>query len=507
MKNKKIVFLLNFLLVIIMFFSTLNMNSYALDDQKKEIFLYGFGDDYDGDDFLILNNTRTCYVNLKNIPFSEKENINLTIKDEDIAEIQEIVYGDNTNPVITAKIKGKKLGTTEIIASLTYNGDNYSSKIITTVRETNYRIHLSYEDGNIFEDDLSINIKKNEKLKLGAILYRGMAYRIGDVSSNGVIWSSSNESVANVDNKGLVTGVGKGTAIITAKYLTNEGVIISDSVNIEVKDESSSSEEAKIKFFLSIPEPAKVLNKEYGFKLYLLNIPDTEKENINFTIENENIAKITGIDLCNWEDGSGKGIIIANAKFLALGKTSITATLNYNGKTYSDTFDFEVIESIYSLSLSVKDKTDLPSSLDVGDKIQLTVMLRINGGSVLPMDVTTQGVIYTSSNEKVVKVDEKGLITAIGEGTATITAMYKVGDETISAKYDLKIIDSTKPSEKPEEPKGSDNPTKNNDPTTSPTIIPKTGENHIIMMITGMIFTLAVSFVMYKRYKYYKNIE
>ena len=122
MKNKKIVFLLNFLLVIIMFFYTLNMNSYALDDQQKEIFLYGFGDDYDGDDFLILNNTRTCYVNLKNIPFSEKENINLTIKDEDIAEIQEIVYGDNTNPVITAKIKGKKLSSILFILISAFTG-------------------------------------------------------------------------------------------------------------------------------------------------------------------------------------------------------------------------------------------------------------------------------------------------------------------------------------------------------------------------------------------------
>ena len=114
MKSKEIICLV---LVILMIILTFNINSYAANDQQSEIFLYGFGDDYEDDDFLTLYNTKTCYVSIRNIPVSEKENISLTVKDEDIAEIQELVYGDSSNPVITAKIKGKKLGTTDIIAS------------------------------------------------------------------------------------------------------------------------------------------------------------------------------------------------------------------------------------------------------------------------------------------------------------------------------------------------------------------------------------------------------
>ena len=337
MKSKEIICLV---LVILMIILTFNINSYAANDQQSEIFLYGFGDDYEDDDFLTLYNTKTCYVSIRNIPVSEKENISLTVKDEDIAEIQELVYGDSSNPVITAKIKGKKLGTTDIIASLTYNGSNYTSKITTTVHETNYRISLRREDGLNLEDT---SIKKNENLKLYAILFAGMATRVGDISSKGVIWSSNNENVARVDNNGLVTGIGKGTATITAKYQTNEGVTINASCNIEVKDENNSSEESKIRFYYDDPGPSMILNHEDKFNVGLENIPKTEKENIKFKIENENIAQITKTEYDkSWADA------VATVKYLSVGKTKIIATLSYNGKTYSASYDLNVKDSTKS---------------------------------------------------------------------------------------------------------------------------------------------------------------
>ena len=274
------------------------------------------------------------------------------------------------------------------------------------------------------------------------------------------------------------TPAGEGKTTITATYNGENSMY---EVNVKPK---SDEENTGIWFGRYEPEPAKILNKEYGFWIYLNNIPDTEKGNIKVTIENEKIAKLTGIDLCNWEDGSGKGIIIANTKLLTLGETKITATLNYNGKTYSDTYEFDVIESSRWLSISAKEYTDLPSSIEVGEKIQLTVMLNTYGGSILPEDVTSKGVTYTSSDEKVAKVDDKGLVTAIGKGTVTITAKYKVGDETITATHNLTIKDST----------------------ISPIILPKTGENATIMII-GSVLVLLISIIIYKKYKNYKDIK
>lgn len=407
MRNNKIISLLSILLVVLMIFCTLNINSYATNDQQSEIILYGFGDDYESDNYLTLYNTKTCYVMMQNIPISEKENINLTIQDESIAEVQDITYGDNSNTVITANIKGKKLGTTDIIASLTYNGVNYTSKITTTVHESNYRISLRREDGMNLEDT---TIKKSENLKLVAILVYGMSSHVGDISSNGAIWSSNNENIAIVDNKGLVTAVGKGTATITAKYQTNEGVTINASCNIEVKDENNSSGETRIRFYYDEPGPSMALNGEDKFNVGLENIPQTEKENINFKIENENIAKVTKVEYDKgWADA------IATVKYLSVGKTKLIATLNYNGKTYSASYDLDITDPI-------------KSPVNPGNSSELT------------------------------------------------------------------------------NPSSSDSQITKSDQTTFPTILPKTGEN-AIKMIIGIILIVAISIIMYKKYKSFKDIK
>lgn len=78
-------------------------------------------------------------------------------------------------------------------------------------------------------------------MEIKGSLVIGMAYHAGDISSKGVIWSSSNEKVLSVNNSGLVTAVGEGTASIIAKYKTEEGVIISNSYKIEVKDNNKKN--------------------------------------------------------------------------------------------------------------------------------------------------------------------------------------------------------------------------------------------------------------------------
>ncbi|MBR3002379.1 MAG: Ig-like domain-containing protein [Clostridia bacterium] len=347
---------------------------------------------------------------------------------------------------------------------------------------------------------------------------------LDDFSSSNTVFNntssnkaSSNSSANNTSANNTATNKTATNSTSANNTATNKTATNSTSANkTNTSDYNNTNSEnlpkTGVGFGHYTPEHAKILNKEYGFLIYLYNIPDTEKGNIKVSIENEKIAELTGIDLCNLEDGSGKGKIIANAKFLKVGQTKITATLNYNGKTYSDTFEFDVVESAYSLTISAKEYTELPSSFEVGDKIQLTTMLHIYGGSLLPEDVTFKGVTYTSSDEKVVIIDDKGLFTAIGEGTATITAKYKVGDETISAKYELKITDPTKSpansgnSSEPTNTSSSDSPTTKSDPTTSPTILPKTGENSTIMII-GIILIVAISMIMYIKYKDYKDIK
>lgn len=107
---------------------------------------------------------------------------------------------------------------------------------------------------------------------------------------------------------------------------------------------------------ISITDPIELYQEQYGggtpfklnrkveFSIILENIPNSEKENVNITIENENIAKITDIDLCNWEGGFGGGEIRATTNLIGIGNTTITATINYKGKTYTDNYSFTVVQ-------------------------------------------------------------------------------------------------------------------------------------------------------------------
>ena len=64
-------------------------------------------------------------------------------------------------------------------------------------------------------------------------------------------------------------------------------------------------------------------------------------------------------------------------------------------------------------------------SLEIGDTYQLTA-------EVLPEDATDQTILWESSNSDIVKVDEKGLLTALSEGTSTITAKSADGNCEVS---------------------------------------------------------------------------
>jgi LPXTG-motif cell wall-anchored protein len=326
---------------------------------------------------------------------------------------------------------------------------------------------------------------------------------IGEVSREDVTnkssWTSSNNNIAVVDSNGKVTGVSEGTVTITAKYDIGNENFRNATYEITVKAKSSSDFTGLRLVDKNLtPQPALVLNKEHGFMIYLYNIPDTEKGNIKVTIDNETVAKITGIDLCDYEDGSGKGMIIANAKFLSIGQFTITVTLNYNGKTYSDSYTNGVAESRYTLTLSAKEYTDLPSTLEVGNKIQLTATLG-HIGTVLFEDVTTNGVTWTSSDEKVATVD-KGLVTAKGEGKVTITAKYTGTDDSVTEKYEINITDSTK---SPVNPSSTDSPTTKTDTTTSKTILPQTGEQNIllILLLLSSLIIVTIAYIGYRKYK------
>lgn len=95
---------------------------------------------------------------------------------------------------------------------------------------------------------------------------------------------------------------------------------------------------------------------------------------------------------------------------------------------FSIEFYGEVIP-VRSIELSRKEAT-----AEMGSSVQLTA-------SVLPMNATIKKLNWTSSNPKVATVDTDGRVTAVGQGSCTITAT-SAGDESVSASCTLTVTRS-----------------------------------------------------------------
>jgi len=88
-------------------------------------------------------------------------------------------------------------------------------------------------------------------------------------------------------------------------------------------------------------------------------------------------------------------------------------------------------------SVEVSPKTN---NLEVNDTRQLNV-------TVEPSNATNKKVTYESDDDAVASVDSEGLVTAVSEGTATISVKTDDGDHE-----DTATVNVTEPEPEPEEP-------------------------------------------------------
>ena len=108
-----------------------------------------------------------------------------------------------------------------------------------------------------------------------------------------------------------------------------------------------------------------------------------------------------------------------------------TATIKIIVGGVSASCEVTVTQAVTKITL---DKTKL--SLDVPQTYQLTA-------TITPSDASNKNLIWTSSNESAATVDENGLVTAVGNGTAVIKAEAADGSG-ISASCTVTVIDPSK---------------------------------------------------------------
>ncbi|MBR5336884.1 MAG: Ig-like domain-containing protein [Lachnospiraceae bacterium] len=230
-----------------------------------------------------------------------------------------------------------------------------------------------------------VTIGKNQSMELVPVMTPFEA------TLNGVTWKSSNESIVSVDAQGKITGKKKGTATVTVTAADGTGkkakckVTVRDKkVTLVKKVKITNKKGAAIKTGKKVTLKAKVTPKNATDKKVLWFSSDTKVATVKS-------GTVTG-------KSEGKATIIA----LAGDKIA--------------TYEVRVDTPVKKITVSPKKKT-----LKVGATYSLKA-------KITPKDATNQNIKWSTSNKKIVKVNEvTGDVEAVKKGSATITATAKDG--------------------------------------------------------------------------------
>jgi uncharacterized protein YjdB len=215
-----------------------------------------------------------------------------------------------------------------------------------------------------------------------------------------VTWTSSNTSVATIDNDGMVIAKTEGTATITVS--TQDGLKRATCTLAVVVPVTSVT--------LSTTDTTLLVGRAITLSATILPNNATNKT-ITWTSSDTTIATVT--------NGVVRGVAILG------GKVTITATAQ-NGKTAT----CEVTVRAIPVTNVTLNHTNF--SLIVGGTPRLTA-------TVLPDSATTRTVIWTSSDTNVAKV-VNGTITAVASGNATITVTTLDGNKTATCDVTIENI-------------------------------------------------------------------
>lgn len=243
-----------------------------------------------------------------------------------------------------------------------------------------------------------------------------------------VEWTSSDESVATVDETGTVTAVAAGEANVTASVkdadiaesthikvvVTPTGVVAPESIDLVTNGENTKDLDAKLvpadatdvklayessdESIATVDETGKVTavaNGECTITTYVTaKTEDAEASELSaVAVEAADSEEVDDSVATMPEDlaamDSAFGVVPENLK----AETKVTVTTNVEGITL--------------------DKTE--GVLTVGNTVTVTA-------TVTPDTATNASVTWTSSNKAIATVDSEGKITAVAPGTATITA-------------------------------------------------------------------------------------
>ena len=247
---------------------------------------------------------------------------------------------------------------------------------------------------------LTINVGQKKNLK---------ATKTPKSSSAKVSWKSSKTKVAKVNNKGVVTGVGKGTATITASAKSG-GKTYKAKCKVTVKRIPVKS------VTLSVSKKTLTVGEKITIKA---TVKPNNASNKKLTYKSAD-TKVATV--------SSGGVITAKAA----GTVKITATAK-DGSKKNASLTITVNKPEVKVTELKTDSSKI--TLDVGKTQKLNI-------TVLPANASIKTLKYTSASPNVAVVSADGVVTARAQGSSDITIAATDGSG-IKTVVKVSVTDNT----------------------------------------------------------------
>ncbi|CDF80366.1 alginate lyase (PL6/PL7/CBM32) [Formosa agariphila KMM 3901] len=276
-----------------------------------------------------------------------------------------------------------------------------------------------------------------------------------NASNQDVSYSSSNTSVATVNSSGVVTAVSEGNATIT---VTTEDGDFTDTISITVTEPSNDTNLALNKSASGTGTAdgnhtvANLVDGDTGTRWSVSGMPQSATIDLGatFTLGSTELVCYSDrayqytISVSSSENGSFTEVVnrssnstsgsvsspisdafdSVEARFV---KINVTGAASYDGSWVSllelRVFAGENAPSAIAVTSVALSSSNISLDANVTEQLSATVS---------PSDATNQAVTYSSSNTSVATVNSTGLVTALSEGSATITVTTEDGDFTDS---------------------------------------------------------------------------
>jgi len=304
---------------------------------------------------------------------------------------------DSTNQDVTWKSSDNTIATVDTTGKVTALKAGTATITVTTVDGSKIATcNVTVNNPIVHPTAVSLN-KTSDILTVGDTDTLITTVAPSNTTNNAVTWTSSDASIATVNNVGKVTSIKSGTATITVTTVDGSKIATCNvTVNNPIIKVTS----------VSLNKTLDILITGDTDNLTTTVAPSNATNNaVTWTSSDKTIANV---------DTTGK------VTSIKAGTATITVTTVDGSKTA--TCDVTVNDPIKVTSVSLNKTSD---DLTVGDVDNLTSV-------ITPNNAVNKNVTWTSSAMSIATVDTTGKVTAVGVGTATITVTTEDGSKIAS---------------------------------------------------------------------------